>query len=64
MAWKAEEMENVNAMSSTDTKWARWLRVARGFQLHVGLKDRRWEVFDGFGRDVSAYQCERGTISP
>jgi len=40
-------------MSSTDIKWARWLRVARGFQLRVGLKDRRREVFDGFERDVS-----------
>ncbi|KAH9065450.1 SSrecog-domain-containing protein [Lactarius vividus] len=51
MAWKAEETENVNAMSSTDIKWARWLRVARGFQLRVGLKDRRREAFDGFERD-------------
>lgn len=51
MAWKAEETENVTAMSSTDIKWARWLRVARGFQLRVGLKDRRREVFDGFERD-------------
>jgi structure-specific recognition protein 1 len=54
MAWKAEETEDdVTAMSSTDIKWARWLRVARGFQLRVGLKDRRREAFDGFERDVS-----------
>ena len=53
MAWKAEETENVTALSSTDIKWARWLRVARGFQLRVGLKDRRREAFDGFERDVS-----------
>ncbi|KAN0139840.1 SSrecog domain containing protein [Lactarius tabidus] len=51
MAWKAEETENVTAMSSTDIKWAGWLRVARGFQLRVGMKDRRREVFDGFERD-------------
>ena len=64
MAWKAEETEDgVTAMSSTDIKWARWLRVARGFQLRVGLKDRRREAFDGFERDVSLYQCERSAIS-
>ncbi|KAH9969560.1 structure-specific recognition protein-domain-containing protein [Russula dissimulans] len=52
MAWRGEDAaENVIAMSSTDIKWARWLRVARGFQLRVGLKDRRREVFDGFERD-------------
>ena len=53
MAWRGEDAENVVAMSSTDIKWVRWLRVARGFQLRVGLKDRRREVFEGFERDVS-----------
>jgi structure-specific recognition protein 1 len=53
MAWRGEDGENVIAMSSTDIKWVRWLRVARGFQLRVGLKDRRREVFEGFERDVS-----------
>jgi len=52
MAWRGEDGENVIAMSSTDIKWVRWLRVARGFQLRVGLKDRRREVFEGFERDV------------
>ncbi|KAI0283941.1 structure-specific recognition protein-domain-containing protein [Russula aff. rugulosa BPL654] len=51
MAWRGEDAENVVAMSSTDIKWVRWLRVARGFQLRVGLKDRRREVFEGFERD-------------
>lgn len=52
MAWKAEETEDdVTAIPSTDIKWARWLRVARGFQLRVGMKDRRREAFDGFERD-------------
>lgn len=55
MAWRGEDAEDVIAMSSTDIKWARWLRVARGFQLRVGLKDRRREVFDGFERDVSPF---------
>jgi len=48
-------MKNVIAMSPSDIKWARWLRVARGFQLRLGLKDRRKEVFDGFEREVSPY---------
>lgn len=52
MAWKGEETEAVIAMSSTDIKWAQWLRVARNFQLRVGLKDRRRETFDGFTREV------------
>jgi len=56
MAWRGEgDAENVIAMSSSDIEWARWLRVARGFQLRLGLKDRRREVFDGFERDVSPY---------
>jgi hypothetical protein len=53
MAWKGEESEGVVAMSSADIKWAQWLRVARNFQLRVGLKDRRRETFDGFAREVS-----------
>jgi structure-specific recognition protein 1 len=53
MAWKGEESEGVVAMSSADIKWAQWLRVARNFQLRVGLKDRRKETFDGFMREVS-----------
>jgi structure-specific recognition protein 1 len=55
MAWRAEDTEDVIAMSSTDIKWARWLRVARGFQLRIGLKDRRREAFEGFERDVSPH---------
>ncbi|EIM86039.1 SSrecog-domain-containing protein [Stereum hirsutum FP-91666 SS1] len=51
MAWRAEESDAVIAIASKDIKWAQWLRVARGFQLRVGLKDRRKETFDGFGRE-------------
>ncbi|KAI0304455.1 structure-specific recognition protein-domain-containing protein [Multifurca ochricompacta] len=51
MAWRGEDAENVIAMSSSDIKWIQWLRVARGFQLRIGLKDRRREAFDGFERD-------------
>jgi structure-specific recognition protein 1 len=57
MAWRGEDdAEKVIAMSSSDIKWAQWLRIARGIQLLVGLKDRRRRVFDdGFERDVSPY---------
>lgn len=40
-------------MSSGDIKWAQWLRVARGFQLRVGLANHKRETFDGFEREVS-----------
>ncbi|OAX42151.1 SSrecog-domain-containing protein [Rhizopogon vinicolor AM-OR11-026] len=51
MAWKGEENEGVTALPSADIKWAQWYRVARNFQLRVGLKDRRRETFDGFLRE-------------
>ena len=52
MAWKGEESEAVTALSSQDIKWAQWIRVARNYQLRVGLKDRTRETFDGFTREV------------
>ena len=52
MAWKGAESEGVTAMASTDIKWAQWMRVARGFQLRVGMKDHKREKFDGFSREV------------
>ncbi|PCH39916.1 SSrecog-domain-containing protein [Wolfiporia cocos MD-104 SS10] len=51
MAWKGEESEKMVAMSSSDIKWAQWIRVARNYQLRVGLKDRSRETFDGFSRE-------------
>ena len=53
MAWKAEEGEQMVAMQASDIKWAQWIRVARNYQLRVGLKDRSKETFDGFVREVS-----------
>ncbi|KAF7314513.1 FACT complex subunit POB3 [Mycena kentingensis (nom. inval.)] len=50
MAWKSEGGE-VIAVAAGDIKDAQWLRVARGFQLRIGLKDRKRETFDGFRRD-------------
>ncbi|KAH7885252.1 SSrecog-domain-containing protein [Phlebopus sp. FC_14] len=51
MAWKGEDDDKVTALPSGDIKWAQWFRVARNFQLRVGLKDRRRETFDGFVRE-------------
>ncbi|OCH85951.1 SSrecog-domain-containing protein [Obba rivulosa] len=51
MAWKGEESENMVALASGDIKWAQWMRVARGYQLRVGLRDRTREIFDGFVRE-------------
>ncbi|KAJ8472449.1 hypothetical protein ONZ51_g8502 [Trametes cubensis] len=51
MAWKAEENQDMVAMQANDIKWAQWIRVARNYQLRVGLKDRSRETFDGFVRE-------------
>ncbi|KAK7048592.1 FACT complex subunit POB3 [Favolaschia claudopus] len=51
MAWKGVETGEVVAIASADIKSAQWLRVARGFQLRVGLKDRKRDTFDGFKRE-------------
>ncbi|KAI0629734.1 structure-specific recognition protein-domain-containing protein [Trametes polyzona] len=51
MAWKAEEGSNMVAIQASDIKWAQWIRVARNYQLRVGLKDRSRETFDGFVRE-------------
>lgn len=52
MAWKGAESEGVTALAANNIKWAQWLRVARGFQLRIGLKDYTKEKFDGFVREV------------
>ncbi|KAK7469064.1 FACT complex subunit [Stygiomarasmius scandens] len=51
IAWKGSESDGVIAMKSEDIKWAQWLRVARNFQLRIGLKDHSKETFDGFIRE-------------
>lgn len=56
MAWKGADSEGVVAMSAQHIEWAQWMRVARNFQLRVGLRDEkrehRAEKFDGFMREV------------
>jgi structure-specific recognition protein 1 len=54
MAWKGIDTGEVIAVAGGDIKTAQWLRVARGFQLRIGLKDRKRETFDGFKREVRA----------
>ena len=56
IAWKALDGEG-DAKSvmvqAGDIKWAEWLRVARNFQLRIGLKEKGKRVtFDGFGKEV------------
>lgn len=53
MGWKGVEAEGRTLLSSESIKWAQWLRVARNFQLRVGMKDRKRYTFDGFLREVS-----------
>lgn len=53
MGWKGVDTEGQTLLSSGNIKWAQWLRVARNFQLRVGLKDRKKVIFDGFLREVS-----------
>ena len=53
MGWKGVDSEGQTLLSSGNIKWAQWLRVARNFQLRVGLKDRKKVIFDGFLREVN-----------
>ncbi|KAJ7231684.1 structure-specific recognition protein-domain-containing protein [Mycena haematopus] len=51
MAWKGVDSGEVIAIGNAEIKSAQWLRVARGFQLRIGLKDRKRDTFDGFKRE-------------
>ncbi|KAF8073884.1 structure-specific recognition protein-domain-containing protein [Lyophyllum atratum] len=55
MAWKGADSEGVIAIPANHIEWAQWMRVARGFQLRIGMKDDkreyRAEKFDGFARE-------------
>ena len=59
MAWKGVDSEGVTAIPSTDIKWSQWMRVARQFQLRVGLKDHNKEKFEGFTREVRNFLYAR-----
>ena len=59
MAWKPFEGEG-DAKSvmvqASDIKWAEWLRVARNFQLRIGLKEKgKRMTFDGFLKEVCSW---------
>ncbi|GJE99834.1 structure-specific recognition protein-domain-containing protein [Phanerochaete sordida] len=58
MAWRGEDSQQTIAIPQDEMKWAQWVRVARNYQLRIGLgnkdkknADRKREIFDGFARD-------------
>ncbi|KAH8825133.1 SSrecog-domain-containing protein [Flagelloscypha sp. PMI_526] len=51
MAWKGNDADKMVTMPGPDIKWAQWLRVAKGFQLRLGMSNHRREKLDGFDRD-------------
>ncbi|KAF8583126.1 SSrecog-domain-containing protein [Ramaria rubella] len=55
VAWKPLEGEGESKsvmVQANDIKWAEWLRVARNYQLRVGLKEKGKRVnFDGFVKE-------------
>ncbi|KAF9529871.1 structure-specific recognition protein-domain-containing protein [Crepidotus variabilis] len=53
LAWKGASSEEVTYVQATDLKWAQWLRVARGWQLRLGMRDHKKHKFDGFVREAS-----------
>ena len=53
MGWKGNDSGKVVTLEGNKIKWAQWLRVARQFQLRIGLADHSREKFDGFLREVS-----------
>ena len=54
MAWRPEsgEKDKEQNLVADILRWAQWMRVARGYQLRIGLKDRSRETFDGFEREA------------
>ncbi|KAI5121084.1 hypothetical protein M0805_008597 [Coniferiporia weirii] len=52
VAWMNNETKDIVSVSNGNIKWAAWMRVARGFRLRFGLKDKgKRENFEGFMRD-------------
>lgn len=59
MAWRGEDSGETIAVPAEDMKWAQWVRVARNYQLRIGLghkdkkaSDKKRQTFDGFVREV------------
>ncbi|KAA1077388.1 FACT complex subunit [Puccinia graminis f. sp. tritici] len=57
LGWKPSDSPNIVTVAKDDIKWVQWIKVARGYQLRIGLNkdrsdikigDRRRESFDGF----------------
>jgi structure-specific recognition protein 1 len=53
ISWKALEGGKTINVTASEIKWAEWTRVARNFQLKIGLKDTwKKETFEGFTNGV------------
>lgn len=56
LGWKpldADATTQPVTVSIGEIKWGEWLRVARNFQLRVGLKEKGKRItFDGFIKEV------------
>ncbi|KAH9819073.1 structure-specific recognition protein-domain-containing protein [Melampsora americana] len=60
LGWKPVDSNPVVTVSKDEIKWVQWIKVARGYQLRIGLNrdrseikigDRRRITFDGFRPD-------------
>lgn len=52
MGWKGDFEAKASTISAADLKWMQWIRVARGFQLRIGLKgEKRRVAYEGFERE-------------
>jgi structure-specific recognition protein 1 len=54
MGWKGPRDRTV-LVSPEEVKRMNWIRVARGYELRVTLKDNVIHKFDGFKNDVRKY---------
>ncbi|CAG7852198.1 FACT complex subunit pob3 AltName: Full=Facilitates chromatin transcription complex subunit pob3 [Serendipita indica DSM 11827] len=52
ISWKVLEGDKRVNVPASELKWAEWTRVARNYQLRIGLKDTwKRESFEGFRRE-------------
>lgn len=52
LGWKGDFEAKANTIGAADLKWMQWIRVARGFQLRIGLKgEKRRVAYEGFERE-------------
>lgn len=52
LGWKGDFETKASTIGAADLKWMQWIRVARGFQLRIGLKgEKRRVAYEGFERE-------------